>query len=190
MTNPLKGQTRYGLLARKVRVPLGFAFAALFLWLAKPTWTSIAAGCVLAAPGIWLRAIAAGHVRKNTELTTTGPYAYTRNPLYLGSIIIAMGFALASRSVWVAAIILVMFLVIYIPVIKSEETFLRGAFLEFKQYEQQVPRLLPRLRAREYSGARTFSREQYGKHREYNALIGSAALMAALAIKILLQRSF
>jgi protein-S-isoprenylcysteine O-methyltransferase Ste14 len=184
MSDHLKGQTRYGLLARKVRVPLGFALAALFLWLAKPTWTSIAAGCIVAAPGIWLRAIAAGHVRKNTELTTTGPYAYTRNPLYLGSITIALGFALASRSVWIALIMVVMFLLIYVPVIKSEETFLRGVFPDFSVYSQRVPRLLPRLRNREYPGERVFSREQYRKHREYNALIGSAAMMAALAIKL------
>jgi protein-S-isoprenylcysteine O-methyltransferase Ste14 len=181
----LRGQTRYGIAARKIRVPLGFAVGVLFLWLAKPTWPSIAAGCIIAAPGVWLRAIAAGHVRKNAELTTTGPYAYTRNPLYLGSIIIALGFALASRSMWVAAIIAAMFLVIYVPVIKSEEMFLRGAFPEFAQYAQRVPRLLPRWRNHEYPGGRTFSSEQYRKHREYNALIGSAALMAALAIKLL-----
>ncbi len=185
MSDHLKGQTRYGLLARKIRVPLGFALAALFLWLARPTWPSIVAGCIFALPGIWLRAIAAGHVRKNAELTTTGPYAYTRNPLYLGSIIIAMGFALASRSIWVAVIIAVMFFVIYIPVIRSEETFLRGAFPEFAEYSQRVPRLFPRTRNREYPGARAFSAEQYGKHREYNAIIGSAAMMAALAIKLL-----
>jgi protein-S-isoprenylcysteine O-methyltransferase Ste14 len=185
MSDHLKGQTRYGLLARKIRVPLGFALAALFLWLAKPTWPSIAAGCIVAAPGIWLRAIAAGHVRKNTELTTTGPYAYTRNPLYLGSIIIALGFALASRSIWIALIIGVMFLVIYIPVIKSEETFLRTAFSDFALYSERVPRFLPRFRNREYLGERVFSAEQYRKHREYNALIGSAAVMAALAIKLI-----
>jgi protein-S-isoprenylcysteine O-methyltransferase Ste14 len=185
MSDHLKGQTRYGLLARKIRVPLGFAMAVLFLWLAKPTWASIAAGCIVAAPGIWLRAIAAGHVRKNTELTTTGPYAYTRNPLYLGSIIIALGFALASRSIWIALIIAVMFLVIYVPVIKSEETFLRGAFSDFSQYSERVPRIFPRLRNREYLGERVFSGEQYRKHREYNALIGSAAMMAALAIKLI-----
>jgi protein-S-isoprenylcysteine O-methyltransferase Ste14 len=185
MNDHLKGQTRYGILARKIRVPLGFAMGVLFLWLAQPSWASIAAGCILTAPGIWLRAIAAGHVRKNTELTTTGPYAYTRNPLYLGSIIIALGFALASRSVWVAVIIIAMFLAIYVPVIKSEETFLRGAFPEFADYSRHVPRLLPRFRNKEYVGERTFSTAQYRKHREYNALIGSAAMMAALAIKLL-----
>ena len=185
MSDHLQGQTRYNLLARKVRVPLGFALAVLFLWLAQPTWPSIAAGCIVALPGLWLRAVAAGHVRKNAELTTTGPYAYTRNPLYLGSIIIAMGFSLASRSISIAVIIAAMFFLIYIPVIRSEETFLRSAFPEFAEYSRRVPRLLPRVRHGELAGARAFSVEQYRKHREYNALIGSAAMMAALAFKLL-----
>src|SRR5437879_6574189 len=160
-------------IARRIRVPLGFVFALLYLWLAKPTWTSIATGCLIAAPGVWLRAIAAGHVRKNAELTMTGPYAYTRNPLYLGSIIIALGFGVASESLWVAVAIIVLFLAIYLPVIKSEEVFLRGAFGNFDEYAHKVPRLFPRLRAADGSTATSFSRQLYLKHREYNAVVGS-----------------
>src|SRR5437868_4839126 len=126
-------------IARRIRVPLGFVFAALYIWLANPSWISIAIGCVIAAPGVWLRAIASGHVKKNAELTTTGPYAYTRNPLYLGSIIIALGFGVASRSPWIAVAIVVLFLAIYLPVIKSEEAFLRGAFSNFADYANNVP---------------------------------------------------
>src|SRR6266481_2218879 len=96
-------------MARRIRVPLGFVFAALYIWLANPSWTSILIGCLIAAPGVWLHAIASGHVKKNAELTTTGPYAYTRNPLYLGSIIIALGFAVASRNLWIAIVIIVLF---------------------------------------------------------------------------------
>src|SRR5258708_1669041 len=142
-----KPQWTWSRIARRIRVPLGFAFAAIYIWLAQPTWTSIAIGCLIAAPGLWLRAVAAGHVRKNAELTTTGPYAYTRNPLYLGSIIIALGFGVASRSLWVAVAIIVLFLAIYLPVIKSEEVFLRDAFGDFDEYSRNVPRLFPRLRA-------------------------------------------
>ena len=109
--------------ARRIRVPLGFIFAALFLWLAHPTWTSIIVGAVVALGGVWLRAAASGHVRKNAELTTTGPYAYTRNPLYLGSILIACGFSIASRSWIVVLICVVLFTAIYLPVIRSEEQF-------------------------------------------------------------------
>src|SRR3954470_14343085 len=118
-------------IAQRIRVPLGFVFAIGYMWLAAPTWLSIVIGCAVIAPGVWLRAIAAGFVKKNAELTVTGPYAYTRNPLYLGSVIIALGFAVASRNVWIGAGLVALFLAIYIPVIKSEEQFLRGAFADF-----------------------------------------------------------
>jgi protein-S-isoprenylcysteine O-methyltransferase Ste14 len=186
MTDHLKGQTRYGLIARRIRVPLGFLFAAVYLWLARPTWSSIAIGGCVAALGIWLRALSAGYVKKDTELTTTGPYAYTRNPLYLGSIIIALGFAVASRNLWVGAGIVLLFFAIYIPVIRSEETFLRAAFPEFAQYAERVPRLFPRIRVEAGTEPHSFSAALYRRHREYNALLGSLAMLAALALKLLL----
>ena len=85
-------------LARRIRVPLGFAFAALYIFLAQPTLLSIVTGSIVALAGVAIRATASGHISKNSELTTSGPYAYTRNPLYLGSIVIAAGFAIAARS--------------------------------------------------------------------------------------------
>jgi hypothetical protein len=85
-------------IARRIRVPLGFAFAALYIWRARPTWLSLAIGGVAALIGVAIRAVASGHISKNSELTTSGPYAYTRNPLYLGSIVIALGFAVAALS--------------------------------------------------------------------------------------------
>ena len=167
-----------------MRVPLGFVFAAAYLWLAQPTWLSLLIGASVAALGLWLRAAASGHVKKNTELTVTGPYAYTRNPLYLGSLIIAIGFAIASRNWWVSAVIVVFFLAIYLPVISSEEKFLSATFPGFGAYAQQVPRLLPRLRSA--SGeVGSFSRTLYLQHREYNALIGSALILLALSLKLL-----
>jgi len=170
-------------IARRIRVPLGFAFAAFYLWIAHPSWKSIGLGALIAIPGILLRALASGHVKKNEELTTTGPYAYTRNPLYLGSLIMAIGFALAARSVWVLILIALMFLVIYLPVIRAEEVFLRGTFPSFEEYARSVPRLLPRLRG--FSQAPGgFSRQLYWQHREYNAVLGTAALMAALVVKL------
>ena len=88
----------------------------------------------IAITGLLIRALASGHVQKNEELATSGPYAYTRNPLYLGSLIMAGGFALASRSWIVVAIAVLMLLAIYIPVIRSEEEFLRARFPEFEDY--------------------------------------------------------
>ncbi len=170
-------------IARRIRVPLGFAFAAFYVWIARPSWTSLAAGTAVAIPGVLLRALASGHVKKNEELTTSGPYAYTRNPLYLGSLIMAIGFAIAARSVWVLLVMLVMFLAIYLPVIRSEESFLRQRFSNFDEYARNVPRLLPRLSAyRSQTGS--FSRDLYWQHREYNAVLGTAAVLAALVAKL------
>lgn len=178
-TTPPSGWAR---VARRIRVPVGFLFAFFYFWLAQPTWFSLTVGTVLAAPGVIIRALASGHVRKNEELTTTGPYAYTRNPLYLGSFIIALGFAVAARSVWVAVVMIGVVLSIYLPVIVSEENFLRQRFAEFEEYTRQVPRLLPRFRAR---GGGAFAFDLYLKHREYNALLGALAMVAALVGKML-----
>jgi protein-S-isoprenylcysteine O-methyltransferase Ste14 len=171
-------------IARRIRVPLGFVFAALYIWLAHPTWRSIILGSSIAVIGIIIRALASGHVRKNEQLTTTGPYAYTRNPLYLGSLIIAVGFTLASRSWIIAAVAAAMLVVIYIPVIRSEEAFLRAHFPEFDDYCRNVPRLFPRLNLAQGS-AGSFSAHLYWKHREYNAALGAAAIVAVLVIKVL-----
>jgi len=141
-------------------------------------------GGAVAALGVFIRAMASGHVKKNEELATTGPYAYCRNPLYLGSIIIALGFAIAARDAWVAAGIVVLFTLIYVPVIRSEEAFLRGQFESYDDYARRVPQLLPRTLW--MSGLTAgFSRELYLQHREYNALIGAAAMLAALVVKML-----
>ena len=175
--------------ARRIRVPLGFVFAVLYFWLARPTWRSIALGAAVIVPGLLVRALASGHVRKNEALATSGPYAYTRNPLYLGSLLIGVGFAIAARSWWVGVVLVVMFFTIYLPVIKSEEAFLREKFPEFEDYARQVPQMLPRIMpAHSEAGGAPFSLGLYLKHREYNALIGALAMLAALVAKILLVK--
>src|SRR3974377_453077 len=121
-----EGGVSWSRIARPMRVRLGFFFAAFCFWRARPDWTSLVLGGMVAALGVFVRAMASGHVKKNEELATTGPYAYCRNPLYLGSIIIALGFAIAARDAWVAAGIVVLFTLIYVPVIPSDEAFLRG----------------------------------------------------------------
>src|ERR1700761_1448477 len=110
-------------IAKRMRVPLGLVVALVFLWLARPILLFMALSLLLVIPGIALRAYASGYVKKNAELTVTGPYAYTRNPLYLGSMLIAFGFALASRSIWIALALAVLFAIIYVPVIQGEERF-------------------------------------------------------------------
>jgi protein-S-isoprenylcysteine O-methyltransferase Ste14 len=170
--------------ARRIRVPLGFAFAVLYLWLAQPSWKSLLIGFPIVALGLVLRALASGHVRKNTELTMTGPYAYTRHPLYAGSILMAVGFAVAARSLWIVFGLAVLFIAIYVPVIRSEEAYLAEHFPSFGDYARQVPALFPRLRpAGRSRGA--FSRELYLQHREYNAFAGALLMLALLIAKIL-----
>ena len=171
-------------IARKIRVPLGFFLAAAYLWLARPTAKSVVIGTIILVPGLILRGIASGFVQKNTQLTTSGPYAYTRNPLYLGSVILAAGFGVAARSLWVVLILIALFIVIYLPVIRAEEEFLRSQFPEFVEYAGRVPRFLPRLSASQV-GQGSFSSALYWKHREYNALLGSAIMMGALVAKFL-----
>ena len=176
--------TRWTAIARRIRVPVGFALAAVYLWLAKPGMTSICVGTVLIITGLAIRALASGHVRKNEELTTTGPYAYIRHPLYLGSLIMAAGFSLAAQSWWIALMTVLIFLIIYVPVMLAEETFLRQRFPEFEDYANSVPRLWPRLTSFT-SGQGSFSWKLYCQHGEYNALMGSAAMLIALALKLL-----
>lgn len=192
--------TAWSRIARRVRVPLGFVFALLYLWLAKPSWRFLLLSLLLILPGLVIRALASGHVRKNEALATTGPYAYTRNPLYLGSLLIGIGFAVGARSWWVGILLSVMFFAIYIPVIRDEEAFLRQKFPEFEEYARCVPRMFPRLTpprlaaprsADSLSGvegapgeASSFSMALYLQHREYNALFGALAVMAALIVKM------
>ncbi|HEY2472825.1 MAG TPA: isoprenylcysteine carboxylmethyltransferase family protein [Terracidiphilus sp.] len=180
---------RWQKIARRIRVPLGFLTAALYLfelWRRAPQPAAIALSLILVLPGLWLRGYAAGYVKKNRELTQTGPYAFTRNPLYLGSILIAGGFAVALLSWPVAAMLAAMFLIVYVPVIASEERFLRSTFPDFDAYCRRVPRLIPRFTAAQPGGGKTevssgkFSLDLYLRHREYNAAIGATLLYLSL----------
>ena len=180
---------RWQRVARRIRVPLGFLTAALYLFeliRRAPQPAAVAWSLALVLPGLWLRAYAAGYVKKNRELTVTGPYAHTRNPLYLGSMLMAAGFVVALLSWPVALVLALGFAAIYVPVIASEERFLHAAFPGFDDYCQQVPRLLPRLpparnpKGKSAPGAFSFS--LYVQHREYNAAIGAFLLYLSLLL--------
>jgi protein-S-isoprenylcysteine O-methyltransferase Ste14 len=183
--SPTTGDT-WSRVARRVRVPLGFIFAVVYIWLAQPTRTSLIAGTLVLLPGLVLRGLASGHVQKDKQLTTSGPYAYTRNPLYLGSLLLAAGFAIAARSWWIVAIMLLMFAVIYVPVIAGEERYLRQTFPEYDDYAHHVPRMLPRLTP--YGSQQSaYSSARYRKHREYEASIGCAVVLAVLIVKLIVK---
>jgi protein-S-isoprenylcysteine O-methyltransferase Ste14 len=184
--------TRWQRIARRIRVPLGFLTAALYLfelYRRAPQPAAVAWSLALVVPGLWLRAYASGYVKKNRELTVTGPYAHTRNPLYLGSMLIAAGFAVALLSWPVALVLALGFAAIYVPVIAGEERFLRGAFPGFDNYCRRVPRLIPRLTPATLSGNEVkeggsggFSLSLYIQHREYNAGIGTTLLYLSLIL--------
>jgi protein-S-isoprenylcysteine O-methyltransferase Ste14 len=168
---------------------MGFVVAALFLWAARPTSKTLLLSLLLVVPGLWLRGYAAGYVRKNAELTTSGPYAHTRNPLYLGSLAITLGFGAAAGSWWLLAGLAAIFAAIYIPTIQGEEEYLRAHFAGFDAYAAQVPRLLPRVTpAPAMGGAGEFSRKLYLHHREYNAAMGAGAIYLALVLRLLFFR--
>ena len=105
---------------QRFRVPLGFLFAAVFLFFARPEIWSLAIGGAIAVVGLLIRAWASGHIRKNQTLAVSGPYAYTRNPLYLGSFIMGLGFTIASGVWWLAILFALLFLGIYLPVMRAE----------------------------------------------------------------------
>lgn len=192
---PVDWITRWQRIASRIRVPLGFLTAAVYLfdlWRRPVSLVAVAWSLTLVVPGLWLRAYAAGYVKKNRELTMTGPYAHTRNPLYLGSMLMAAGFALALRSWPVALLLAIGFSIIYIPVIAAEERFLRSVFPGFADYCRSVPRLVPRLAPAKPESPHPaatpatsdqpagFSLALYLRHREYNAGIGAALLYLSL----------
>ena len=179
-----KSPVTWSRVARRIRVPLGFLFAAFYLWRARPTWQSVSIGMLLAGLGLATRALASGQVKKDRELTTTGPYAFVRNPLYLGSILLGVGFAVAARDPWIALGLILYFVLVYVPVIRAEQVYLLGQFAAYAEYIRSVPSLLPRTVW--FSGITDgFSRELYFRHREYNALLGTVAMLAVLIAKII-----
>lgn len=200
---------RWEQIARRIRVPLGFVMAAVYLAeVARrpPHPVFIAWSLVLVLPGLAIRAAASGTVKKNRELAMNGPYAYTRNPLYLGSALIAGGFALALENWAVGLLLAIGFATIYVPVIASEERFLHATFPGFDAYCRGVPRFLPRITPQKIAPGKPatavcqtvtpvtgsgFSPGLYFAHREYNAAIGAALLyLSLLYLHPLLQKVF
>ncbi|HCC55903.1 MAG TPA: protein-S-isoprenylcysteine methyltransferase [Solibacterales bacterium] len=156
----------------KLRVPGLFVLIATFAWLARPSAASLAWGVPVSVIGLAIRAWAAGHLAKNQQLAQSGPYAFTRNPLYIGTLLMALGMVIAARSVCLALVFAAVFLLIYLPVIELEEQHLRHLFPEYATYSQQVPALWPRFSG---SGNGRFEGRLYWKNQEYRALLGFLA---------------
>lgn len=168
------------------RVPLGFVCGALFLYFAKPSTWSLVIGAVVALPGLALRAWASGHLRKNEALATTGPYAYTRNPLYLGSFLIGIGFTIATGQLLLIIVFAIMLLGIYLPVMRVESETLGDLFgKKYARYAKEVPLLFPRFSPYRSQGTIEFDRALYLRYREYRAVIGSLIAWSLLALKMI-----
>jgi protein-S-isoprenylcysteine O-methyltransferase Ste14 len=167
------------------RVRLGYPLAIFVLWFARPTPRSVVYGGLVGLLGLWIRAYAAGYLHKQSLLTVTGPYAHTRNPLYLGSSVLALGAAVATRS-WISALILSSYFAgVYAVVMRREERELYAQHGQsFKAYADAVPLFLPRLTPAKVSGASpgSFSFAQYKKNHEYEAAVGFLLLLFVLLV--------
>jgi protein-S-isoprenylcysteine O-methyltransferase Ste14 len=166
---------------------LGFVLGVAYLILAQPSPVLLLSGAALAFAGLLLRAWAAGHLAKNQRLATAGPYAYTRNPLYLGSALMGLGGTVASRS-WIMGMAFAAFFpLMYWPVMRREAQFLQREFPEaYEPYAKQVPMFFPKLPSRPATGGK-FQWPLYLKNREYEAATGYAAAMLFLALKMWLR---
>ncbi|MGO9240757.1 MAG: methyltransferase family protein [Bryobacteraceae bacterium] len=174
----------YADLVQRLRVPIGIVVVAGFGWFARPTALSLLAGLPFAAAGLALRAWAAGHLRKNQALTTSGPYAWVRNPLYLGTLIAVAGCLVAAARPVLALATLAAFLLIYTPVVEQEEQHLRALFPDYEAYARRVSQFIPRPPREPL--AQRFSFEIYQRNKEYKALLGFLWAYAFLVVKALL----
>ena len=167
------------------RVPLGFLLGAVCLVFADPRPWSMAAGAAFALIGLLWRAWASGHLRKNERLATGGPYAHTRNPLYFGSFLLGVGFSVATGRIELAALFVVFFLSIYLPVMRSEAHHMSQIFPEeYADYQRNVPMFRPRLRPWDGCDKSSYDWRLYMRYREYRAFIGTVAAIAILGAKV------
>jgi len=178
------------------RVRVGYPVAVLYWLLATPTPHSIAIGAALAAAGLIVRAAASGQLRKNEELASSGIYAHTRNPLYLGSAILAAGFIIAGHSWSAGLLVAVYFCVFYYAVMRNEEDELREKFgAAFQEYAASVPLFLPNIvrvakRSPDGQTPKDFSWQQYRRNREYKALIGTVGAFAVVWLRMWLRARY
>ena len=155
------------------RVPAGWLFGLLALWFAEPTGAYLIVGVSVAAIGEALRLWASGYLEKDRRLATAGPYAWTRNPLYLGSFFVGVGFTLATGKVVLLFLLVALFAAIYVPVMKREATRLEASFpSDYSLYAARVPLLIPRAPREESAPGASFSWSQVWVNREPVTVIG------------------
>ncbi len=176
---------RGGTWIQRWRVPLGFLCAALFILFARPRPATLLIGAGISIVGLLIRAWASGHIRKNSALAISGPYAYTRNPLYFGSFILGLGFTVGAGRWLLAVLFGVLFLGIYFPVMRVESATMGQSFgPEFRNYSRAVPLFLPRLTAYGKDSETKFDRNLYMRYREYQAALGLLVAWGLLILKM------
>jgi protein-S-isoprenylcysteine O-methyltransferase Ste14 len=166
-------------------VPFGFLCAGVFLWFARPRPSTLVAGAAVSVVGLLIRAWASGHIRKNDALATSGPYAFTRNPLYFGSFLLGLGFVIGAGRWWLGLLFAALFLGIYLPVMRVESATLAELFGEdFKRYAGAVPMFVPSLTPyRNTETGTTFDSRLYLRYREYRAALGLLVAWGVLVFK-------
>jgi len=175
---------------QRFRVTTGFAIAPLLLIAARPTRLSLIVGAVTSVIGLTIRAWASGYLKKNQELTVSGPYARTRNPLYFGTFILGAGVAIGSGSWWFTLVFIALYLLIYVPVMSAEADTMRQMFPgDYESYSREVPLFLPRLtpyskQQETRSNEKSFDLSLYLRYREYRAAIGCAVVFLLMIAKM------
>jgi protein-S-isoprenylcysteine O-methyltransferase Ste14 len=170
--------------AQKTRVPAGTILGLFFLWFMHPSSRSLWIGCIIALAGSGLRLWAAGHIEKGRVLTQGGPYAFSRNPLYLGSFLMAFGIIIAGQGYWLLPVFALFFAVFYYPVMKAEELeLLNGHGNNFIEFSQRVPLFFPGLRKTGIESS-TFNWPRVIRNREHRTIIG---LLLVIALLILIK---
>ena len=174
---------------RRFRLKVVWLLIIPFYIFAAPSVSLLWWGTGVGAAGLSLRAWAAGSIEKDRELATTGPYAHTRNPLYLGSFMLAAGVAVAGGQ-WVFGVaLLALFLLVYRATVLREATELEARFGEpYQVYSAQVPAVVPRITRYRAEGSDSprggFSKARYLRNREWEAALGAVAAFGLLALKL------
>jgi protein-S-isoprenylcysteine O-methyltransferase Ste14 len=182
-------------LMQRIRVPMGSVVVPAMFILAGPSYVSLLAGAPVAVAGLCIRAWASGYLKKNETLATAGPYSYTRNPLYLGTLILGLGASVCTGSIWLVGLFVILYCAVYLPVMMAEADTMRAIFPEqYEQYSRHVALLIPRSLFPFRGPNKTISPDRverrtgfdlalYVRNREYRAALGLAVIVALLALK-------
>lgn len=173
----------YADIVQRLRVPSGVFLILAFVFLSRPRPDLLLVGIPVCAAGLAWRSWAAGHLRKNSALTTSGPYAWHRNPLYAGTLVSSLGCAIAGGGGLLLAFVAAVFLLVYLPVMQLEEQHLASLFPDFSRYAARVPQLLPKHPAE--PAAAGFSWQLWRLNKEWKGIAAFGLLYLFLLGKLM-----